>query len=333
MNVTDSQGLLKSDLWLDQPDALDRIDAKLRVQDLDDAQAERLRGFVENGFLAIHLDDSDELLDQVCRDVDLLWKKKPLDLAFAYDGGLQSMSDADERRHRLPRYRIADLHSHSEAARRLYFHPQIFHWIDLIFGSPSVSFQSLFFEWGSEQSFHRDPVYVVTTPPANLLATWVALEDISPDCGPLSYIPGSHKVPYYQFSPGRISIRPGEDYLPAYDFTTEECRKRELEGKAFACSKGDVFIWHGSLVHGGSPVDNPALTRRSFVVHYSTLGDYQARGTSFSKVCSDKPVDFSRQTREIVRQDGSSGFESPMRGFRPPRFTAPQRLRSWLRRF
>jgi ectoine hydroxylase-related dioxygenase (phytanoyl-CoA dioxygenase family) len=32
--------------------------------------------------------------------------------------------------------------------------------------------------------------------------------------------------------------------------------------------KGDVLIWHANLVHGGAPILNPALTRKSMVVHY-----------------------------------------------------------------
>jgi len=40
----------------------------------------------------------------------------------------------------------------------------------------------------------------------------------------------------------------------------------------YDAKKGDVFLWHGMLVHGGSPVKNPALTRKSMVIHYLTNG-------------------------------------------------------------
>lgn len=41
-----------------------------------------------------------------------------------------------------------------------------------------------------------------------------------------------------------------------------------LEQKTFRPRKGDVLIWSADLVHGGSPVTDPSLTRKSLVGHY-----------------------------------------------------------------
>ena len=38
---------------------------------------------------------------------------------------------------------------------------------------------------------------MTTQPQGFLIATWIALEDIDSDNGPLHYYPGSHKLPYY----------------------------------------------------------------------------------------------------------------------------------------
>ena len=54
----------------------------------------------------------------------------------------------------------------------------------------------------------------------------------------------------------------GEDYMGAYELTMQVCRQRGLEAKEFCCKKGDVFFWHGSLVHRGSPPNDPGLTRK-----------------------------------------------------------------------
>jgi ectoine hydroxylase len=40
------------------------------------------------------------------------------------------------------------------------------------------------------------------------------------------------------------------------------------EKKEFLAKKGDVFIWHANLVHGGAPIINKASTRKSMVIHY-----------------------------------------------------------------
>ena len=37
-------------------------------------------------------------------------------------------------------------------------------------------------------------------------------------------------------------------------------RERELEVLPFTCRRGDAFIWHAGLVHGGSPIED--RTRR-----------------------------------------------------------------------
>jgi ectoine hydroxylase-related dioxygenase (phytanoyl-CoA dioxygenase family) len=40
----------------------------------------------------------------------------------------------------------------------------------------------------------------------------------------------------------------------------------------FLAKKGDVFLWHGMTLHGGSEIENPQLTRKSFVIHYMPRG-------------------------------------------------------------
>lgn len=41
-----------------------------------------------------------------------------------------------------------------------------------------------------------------------------------------------------------------------------------LEKKILLAKKGDVFIWHANLMHGGEPMLNKEQTRKSMVVHY-----------------------------------------------------------------
>lgn len=46
-----------------------------------------------------------------------------------------------------------------------------------------------------------------------------------------------------------------------------------LDWTAFAARAGDVFIWHAQLYHGGSPIDDMGLTRKSLVTHYFRAQD------------------------------------------------------------
>jgi ectoine hydroxylase-related dioxygenase (phytanoyl-CoA dioxygenase family) len=68
---------------------------------------------------------------------------------------------------------------------------------------------------------HQDYPYVHTPRPSFLAASWVALEDVHPDAGPLFYYPRSHRLiePYdfgfgntLTFSDG-YHVRDFEEYL------------------------------------------------------------------------------------------------------------------------
>jgi ectoine hydroxylase-related dioxygenase (phytanoyl-CoA dioxygenase family) len=58
------------------------------------------------------------------------------------------------------------------------------------------------------------------------------------------------------------------DYSDYEDVVEEIIRKNHLEKKVFLAKKGDVFIWHANLIHGGMPIIDHSLTRKSMVIHY-----------------------------------------------------------------
>ena len=305
-------GQLASELWLDQRNAHRRIRKRRRKGEITPERAEQLRHFTDKGYLILSLDLDDEIYGVIDEAVERLWRERPDDIAYAFHSLLTRFSDADPE-HRKPSCRIADLHSVCDAARRLYLHSEIFEMIDLIFGEPTVATQSLYFQWGSQQGLHRDPVYVQMSPPSHLAAAWIALEDIGPDCGPLVYVPGSHRLPYYQFAPGRYLFDhalDGDDELKASQAWDErKCREAGLELEVLTCKRGDVLIWHHSLLHGGSYPTNPALTRKSFVVHYSTLASMPRVMNSYVRPGEDPEILLSET---LLERDGCRGFDSPL---------------------
>lgn len=50
------------------------------------------------------------------------------------------------------------------------------------------------------------------------------------------------------------------------------CEERGLETKTFMAKKGDVLIWHGDLMHGGAPIQDQSITRKSLIAHLMPLG-------------------------------------------------------------
>jgi ectoine hydroxylase len=59
-----------------------------------------------------------------------------------------------------------------------------------------------------------------------------------------------------------------KEYKDYEDVIEEIIQKNRLGKKVFLAKKGDVFIWHANLIHGGSPIKNHSLTRKSMVIHY-----------------------------------------------------------------
>jgi hypothetical protein len=308
---------LQSDLWLDQADAHERIAERRARGSITPAEAEQLARFVDHGYLTFSLDLDDAFCRGFDDDVARLWEERPGDLAVSPPGpgGPTSFADWDGPVREIG-YRIPDLHSHSKHARELYLHPRIFRFVELIYGAPAIAFQSLYFEYGSQQGLHRDPMFVVTDPPSHLLASWVALEDIVPDSGPLAYVPGSQHLPWYEFEAGSVvcgqAVSP-ERRAEFRDWTQAQMRERGLAVEPFTARRGDVFIWHAGLVHGGTPIENASRTRRSFVVHYCTAAHKTSRTAGMRVRDGDGWRRAARTTEHVIEGDNTRGLENPLR--------------------
>ncbi|GAA3970676.1 phytanoyl-CoA dioxygenase family protein [Hymenobacter antarcticus] len=138
-----------------------------------------------------------------------------------------------------------------------------------LLGHETRLFQSINFLTGSQQRTHSDSIHMSTFPLGGMAAAWVALEDITPGNGPLHYYPGSHQLPYYLNADYQNE---GTEWLIGdKEYEANIARKiteAGIEKQVFLARKGDVFIWHANLMHGGEPHLDPAQTRKSMVFHY-----------------------------------------------------------------
>jgi len=181
------------------------------------------------------------------------------------------LTDAPEEARKEP-FKINDLYLEDATVRNMAVDARLSAILsDLLAGSP-LCCNSLNFEYGSQQAFHTDSLYMTPPRKLNLAASWIALEDCHPDSGPLSYYPGSHLIPPYRFSNGGISAVVSE--MDGYrEYMTREVEKRGLKQEVFCAKNGDVFIWHSQLYHGGTAIKDMKRTRKSLVVHYFLVGD------------------------------------------------------------
>ncbi|KAJ1410373.1 hypothetical protein B484DRAFT_402953 [Ochromonadaceae sp. CCMP2298] len=134
------------------------------------------------------------------------------------------------------------------------------------------SYQSLNYPRSSQSYTHSDYVHFGTYPAKAMTAVWVALEDIHPDSGPLFYYPGSHKMPYYNMQDLGLKKNSDGDYPKYQDLIQAMAENMGYKRATFLPKEGEALIWHGNLLHGGPPPNNPILTRLSIVVHFHFYG-------------------------------------------------------------
>jgi ectoine hydroxylase-related dioxygenase (phytanoyl-CoA dioxygenase family) len=143
----------------------------------------------------------------------------------------------------------------------------------LLDGVPIIC-NSLNFLWGSSQPDHFDTWYMPPPVQDKLAVGSICLEDVDPTAGPLAYYPGTHKIEPYRFSHG--GIHAVESEMPACRaYVEEKLKETKAERKEFLGKAGDVFIWHGQLLHGGSPIKDLGRTRKTLVTHYWRAQDLE----------------------------------------------------------
>ena len=221
-------------------------------QSLPEEIREHLLPWSENGYVIIPKFYSEEKVDEINSEI-------------------QRLIDSNKANWRY-RNKIMFSHKISEIIDKVGNSDLMHKVLKTLLGKPVKLFQSINFITGSNQRTHSDSIHMTTFPYGNLIAVWVALEDITEDSGPLHYYTGSHKWPYLMnkdFGNSGNAISLGKMSYEKYEDKIEEIvSKSDYERKNFLAKKGDILIWHANLLHGGNPVTNTESTRKSMVFHY-----------------------------------------------------------------
>ncbi|MCX5957324.1 MAG: phytanoyl-CoA dioxygenase family protein [Cyanobacteria bacterium] len=233
-----------------------------------------------------------DVLDQLDRDLETLadLKAAPEILGCIeidgprkyYEARFLRNLGARDFRQEPPGLKLVDLQRFFDSAKRLAFADSVTAFMEELFGSPAALIQSLTFWKSSEQSIHQDFSYVHHHRQlGQLAAAWIPLEDIQAEAGPLVYYKGSHlpdQLGFYDWGQGSILASRDADSSVFASYTKhleEIVRSRELQPSIFLPKRGDLLIWHGALIHGGTPMQNPGLTRRSFICHYTSMASHK----------------------------------------------------------
>jgi SAM-dependent methyltransferase/ectoine hydroxylase-related dioxygenase (phytanoyl-CoA dioxygenase family) len=263
--------------WLDHGNALDLIEGRLDLGQINHAQADLLRHWVRHGYVILRGAIPEA---QVTAAAEALRK--------AYDG---EMPEVKFECHAVGGYRpvawdkavqvhpakALDLHWWSPAIRNLIVAPPVRATLGVIFGRRVMASQSLTFLRGSAQGYHQDTLYVPYSLPTQFAASWIALEDVTPGAGELTYLEGSHRLPDFLYGgqyktlwDAQRMVRKNELRAEMEDYSVkleQRCLEAGMHASTFLAKRGDVLIWHADLAHGGLPI-SPHTTRRSVVTHY-----------------------------------------------------------------
>lgn len=253
-----------SGCWIDQPDALYRVDEKVALGTMSESDARICRKFIIDGYYIAPGLIADEALDACWRAYEEAIAAGVIELAPEPHG------EGDP----YPGRRL-DPHIEVPEIRQLQWHREVLRITDLLFGRKTLPFQTIMGHKGSSQLAHSDAIHMTTYPLGFLIANWVAFEDIHPDSGPLVYYPGSHRLLPYLLS-AEVGILRQEFKVKgyaAYNEKYEPAMARHLEAyglqpQTFIAQKGDVLFWHANLVHGGAPRADLGHSRKALVCHY-----------------------------------------------------------------
>jgi len=276
----DTQEFAAGGTWVDASDEVFESSLKQFALEysMSEAEVENFRHFRQDGFIVLKNVINPLLITNILADIERLWRERPN--IYVQAGGESSPRQIDtiedEMTYRNRSARYLDLHNISEAAAALLCDPVIVRFIRIYLGEPIAGMQTLTFENGTQQRAHQDYPYVHSLRPAALAGAWAPLEKVSIDAGPLFYYVGSHRaIAPYVFAGGSVLAEGDGQHIRDYEsYLDNECTNLGLKKEVLLAEPGDVLIWHAALVHGGSVRNNPALTRRSIVSHYTTQNAY-----------------------------------------------------------
>lgn len=239
---------------------------------------EQRRSWDQSGYLVLSGFCSDDEIEAVRSCYRRAWETCPRDVIVdnLTTGRRSRMSQLSEDERAMPFFKVNDLYLEYEEVREVVLGERISAILGELLGDAPVLCNTLNLLRSSQQDDHVDSIFMTPRTPHKLVATWIALEDSHPDAGMLRYFAGSHRIPLFEFSDGtRHAIR---EELPRWEaHYREHVERLGLEPEMFPAKRGDLLIWHGDLLHGGSKVNDPGRTRDSLVSHFYALEDAQAQ--------------------------------------------------------
>lgn len=241
--------------WVESPFFNDLIDN----MGLTEEEKEIAIKFNKDGYIVLDLGLSDDEITEFKNEIDKLNNRE------------DTITQAGEY-HYSKGKRIFEGWRDSKMLQSLSLNEKVFNVLRMLYKREPYPFQTITFNYGSNQPLHSDLIHFDSLPHRWLTAVWVALEDMTENNGSLLYVPKSHKLPIFDFYDLKIEVpefgKQFESYAEYEEFIRQLVDSNELEVKPLHCKKGQALIWSANLIHGGDVIRDPDSTRYSQVTHY-----------------------------------------------------------------
>lgn len=235
------------------------------------------RFWQENGYLHLKKAITTKEIASIRRTVDWHWANPDHNphhvdvITGEHAGRWFTMNDAPSSV-RKEVYKLNNLFLLDDSIRAAALSPRLKRVMEHLLQAEPLICNSLNFERGSQQDAHIDSWYMPPPKDEGMVAASISLDPVDETNGPIYFYPGSHKIPPYRFSDGRLNMIAAE-FDACRNYLDREIEARQLKSVQFRGEPGDVFIWHGQLIHGGSEIRDFTRTRNSLVVHYWRASD------------------------------------------------------------
>ena len=237
--------------WFDRDDAAEVVQAWQGAARVDSDMADRLQGFIKNGFIVFENLVDDALIEQINLEIDEAIAER--------HGGYEYGSSQ----------RIEHLHFSKPGIQKLFRHKKLRDLASMLLEGDARPSQTLTFVFGSQQDAHQDTIHLTPFPAGYMCGIWIALQDIQPGSGELVVYPGSHREPRVYMADAECPkvtdgnwSEFGRKVVPLWEEIAARYPRQVYQPK-----KGTVLFWHENLLHSGSPRQDKALERRAIVIH------------------------------------------------------------------
>lgn len=214
----------------------------------------------EKGYCILDLNLSDKIINDVNNDIE------------------KSINSGDFRKNpKIYHYnkypRIVEAWKFSKNVAKIANNSLLKKLLNFLYESKPLPFSTINFICGSEQPLHSDYIHFGSMPHKYLVGAWVALENVNKNNGPLTVVPGSHKLSLIDYQDIKrekaTNLNELEKNYRVYEkYIKNLIKYKKLKTKELYIKKGQAIIWAANLLHGGAKMKNYKLTRKSQVIHF-----------------------------------------------------------------